>query len=62
MFTEDMSAKRLPRSGYAKDVLEVEGYVRGFSRRRPDVAVTLLRNGATRSRRSRGRRSRTTSG
>ncbi|MGA8210417.1 MAG: NAD-dependent epimerase/dehydratase family protein [Nocardioidaceae bacterium] len=43
MFTEDMAAKRLPRSGYAKDVLEVEGYVRGFSRRRPDVAVTMLR-------------------
>ncbi|CAN5500581.1 NAD-dependent epimerase/dehydratase family protein [soil metagenome] len=43
MFTEDMSAKRMPRSGYAKDVLEVEGYVRGFARRRPDVAVTLLR-------------------
>ena len=43
MFTEDMSAKRMPRTGYAKDVLEVEGYVRGFARRRPDVAVTLLR-------------------
>jgi UDP-glucose 4-epimerase len=43
MFTEDMSAKRLPRAGYAKDVLEVEGYVRGFARRRPDVAVTTLR-------------------
>ncbi|MGZ8737160.1 MAG: NAD-dependent epimerase/dehydratase family protein [Nocardioides sp.] len=43
MFTEDMAAKRLPRSGYAKDVLEVEGYVRGFARRRPDVAVTMLR-------------------
>ena len=43
MFTEDMSAKRQPRSGYAKDVLEVEGYVRGFARRRPDVAVTTLR-------------------
>jgi len=43
MFTEDMSAKRMPRSGYAKDVLEVEGYVRGFARRRPDVAVTILR-------------------
>src|SRR3954468_16453724 len=43
MFTEDMDAKRLPRSGYAKDVLEVEGYVRGFARRRPDVAVTMLR-------------------
>jgi UDP-glucose 4-epimerase len=43
MFTEDMAAKRLPRSGYAKDVLEVEGYVRGFARRRPDVSVTMLR-------------------
>src|SRR3954454_4769780 len=47
MFTEEMSAKRLPRTGYAKDVLEVEGYVRGFSRRRPDVVVTLLRNAST---------------
>ena len=43
MFTEDMAAKRVPRSGFAKDVLEVEGYVRGFARRRPDVAVTMLR-------------------
>jgi UDP-glucose 4-epimerase len=43
MFTEDMAAKRMPKVGFAKDVLEVEGYVRGFSRRRPDVAVTLLR-------------------
>ena len=43
MFTEDMAAKRMPRSGFAKDVLEVEGYVRGFARRRPDVSVTMLR-------------------
>ena len=43
MFTEEMDAKRMPRTGYAKDVLEVEGYVRGFARRRPDVAVTMLR-------------------
>jgi len=47
MFTEDMSAKRLPRTGYPKDVLEVEGYVRGFARRRPDVTVTLLRAAGT---------------
>ena len=47
MFTEEMSAKRLPRSGYAKDVLEVEGYVRGFARRRPDVTVTMLRGAPT---------------
>ncbi len=43
MFTEDMEPKRLPRSGFAKDSVEVEGYVRGFSRRRPDVEVTMLR-------------------
>jgi UDP-glucose 4-epimerase len=43
MFSEDMEPRRLPRSGYAKDVAEVEGYVRGFARRRPDVRVTLLR-------------------
>ena len=43
MFTEDMSAKRQPTGGYAKDAVEVESYVRGFARRRPDVRVTLLR-------------------
>lgn len=43
MFTEDMAPKRLPRSGFAKDAMEVEGYVRGFARRRPDVSVTMLR-------------------
>ena len=43
MFTEDMEPRRAPRSGYGKDVAEVEGYVRGFARRRPDVGVTVLR-------------------
>lgn len=43
MFTEEMGPRRLPRSGYAKDVYEIEGYVRGFARRRPDVRVTTLR-------------------
>lgn len=43
IFTEDMEARALPRSGYAKDAVEVEGYLRGFTRRRPDVNVTLLR-------------------
>jgi UDP-glucose 4-epimerase len=47
MFSEEMSAKRLPRSGFGKDVLEVEGYVRGFARRRPDVTVTMLRSANT---------------
>lgn len=43
MFTEGMSARRLPSSGFPKDVAEVEGYLRGFARRRPDIAVTTLR-------------------
>jgi UDP-glucose 4-epimerase len=43
MFTEEMGPKRLPSAGYAKDVYEVEGYVRGFARRRPDVVVTTIR-------------------
>jgi UDP-glucose 4-epimerase len=43
MFTEDMGPKSVPSAGYAKDVYEVEGYVRGFARRRPDVNVTTIR-------------------
>lgn len=43
LFTENMEPRSLPRSGYAKDSVEVEGYVRGLGRRRPDVDVTLLR-------------------
>ncbi len=43
MFTEDMEPRRAPRSGYAKDAAEIESYVRGFARRRPDVRVTMLR-------------------
>ncbi len=43
LFSEEMEPKRLPRSGFAKDSVEVEGYVRGFSRRRPDVEVTTMR-------------------
>ncbi len=43
MFTEEMEPRNLPRSGFAKDAVEVEGYVRGFARRRPDVVVTTLR-------------------
>jgi UDP-glucose 4-epimerase len=43
LYSEGMEPKALPRSGYAKDAVEVEGYVRGFGRRRPDVATTLLR-------------------
>ncbi|MEU5691459.1 NAD-dependent epimerase/dehydratase family protein [Actinosynnema sp. NPDC020468] len=43
VFTEEMGPKDLPSSGYAKDAVEVEGYVRAFARRRPDVLVSTLR-------------------
>ena len=43
MFSEDIEPRHAPSSGWAKDSVEVEGYVRGFARRRPDVAVTTLR-------------------
>lgn len=43
LFTEEMAPKHPPRSGWAKDSVEVEGYVRGFARRRPDVTVSTLR-------------------
>ncbi|XVX21001.1 NAD-dependent epimerase/dehydratase family protein [Actinomycetota bacterium] len=43
MFTEGMVAKVMPRSGFGKDSVEVEGYVRGFARRRPDVEISMLR-------------------
>ena len=43
LFTEEMTPKSLPRSGYGKDAMEIEGYVRAFGRRRPDVTVSLLR-------------------
>jgi UDP-glucose 4-epimerase len=33
----------LASGGYARDGVDVESYVRGFARRRPDVAVTVLR-------------------
>lgn len=42
-FTEDMEPWHAPSSGWAKDSVEVEAYVRGFGRRRPDVTVTTLR-------------------
>ncbi|WP_392543202.1 NAD-dependent epimerase/dehydratase family protein [Oryzobacter telluris] len=43
LFTEDMSAKRGPSGGFGKDSIEVEGYVRGFARRRPDTDILTLR-------------------
>ena len=43
LFDETMTPKDLPPGGYAKDAVEIEGYLRGFARRRPDVSVTVLR-------------------
>ena len=43
VFTESTEPRAVPRGGYARDVLDIEGYVRGFHRRRSDVAATVLR-------------------
>ncbi len=43
VFTEDMSLRARPTTGYAKDAVEVEQYARDFGRRRTDVALTVLR-------------------
>lgn len=45
MFTESMPHRAGVSSGFPKDSVEVEGYLRGFGRRRPDVLVTTLRLG-----------------
>lgn len=42
-FTEEMSPRAQPRTGFGKDSVEIESYVRGLARRRPDVVVTTLR-------------------
>jgi UDP-glucose 4-epimerase len=43
VFTETMQARRVPGGGFAKDSLDIEGYVRSFARRRPEVGVAVLR-------------------
>jgi len=43
VFTEDVEPHDGPVHGYAKDAVEVEGYVRGFARRRADITVSTLR-------------------
>lgn len=43
VFTEDTEPRQVPRGGFARDILDVEGYLRGFRRRRPDVSATVLR-------------------
>src|SRR3712207_5737313 len=38
-----MQARRVPSGGFARDSVDIEGYVRSFARRRPDVGVAALR-------------------
>ncbi|WP_132992254.1 NAD-dependent epimerase/dehydratase family protein [Gordonia zhaorongruii] len=42
-FTEATRPTREPRGGYGRDLIDVEGYVRGLARRRQDIDVTILR-------------------
>ncbi|WP_051499066.1 NAD-dependent epimerase/dehydratase family protein [Nocardia sp. BMG51109] len=41
-FTEEMSA-HTPRGEFARDMIDIEGFVRGLARRRPDIAAAILR-------------------
>src|SRR5690606_24471927 len=43
VFTEDTEPRETPRGGFARDILDLEGYVRGFRRRCPHVTTTVLR-------------------
>src|SRR3954454_21682735 len=43
VFTEDTEPQAVPRGSFARDILDIEGYVRGFRRRRPEVPATVLR-------------------
>jgi UDP-glucose 4-epimerase len=43
MFTESLLARNGVRTGFPKDIVEVESYVRGFARRRPEIIITTLR-------------------
>jgi UDP-glucose 4-epimerase len=43
IFTEDMSARSVPSSGPGSDAIDIEAYVRGFGRRRPDVRIAVPR-------------------
>ena len=43
LFAESDTANGGVRGGFPKDVVEVESYVRGFARRRPEILITTLR-------------------
>lgn len=42
IFTEEMSARSVP-AGPGRDAIDIEAYVRGFGRRRPDVRIAVPR-------------------
>lgn len=42
-FTEDTSPRHVPTSGWAKDSVDVETYLRGLARRRPEMTVATVR-------------------
>ncbi|MFI9510661.1 NAD-dependent epimerase/dehydratase family protein [Nocardia sp. NPDC052566] len=42
-FTEEMGARTPPSGWFARDMIEIEGFVRGLARRRPDIATSILR-------------------
>ncbi|HEY8474080.1 MAG TPA: NAD-dependent epimerase/dehydratase family protein [Natronosporangium sp.] len=43
VFTEETEPREVPRGGFARDILDIEEYVRAFQRRTPGVTVTVLR-------------------
>ncbi len=43
IFTEDTAPRSVPSHGPARDAVDIEGYVRGFGRRRPDVRIAVPR-------------------
>lgn len=43
IFTEVTEPRSVPSKGPARDAIDIEGYIRGFARRRPDVRVAVPR-------------------
>lgn len=43
ILTEDTAPRAAPSGGPGRDAVDIEGYVRGFARRRPDVRVVVPR-------------------
>ena len=43
IFTEETPARSVPASGPGRDAIDIDAYVRGFGRRRPDVRIAVPR-------------------